>query len=215
MRRIIQGITYYDKNEEWINVVSHAIGAVFSVIGLVLLVDKALLLNNKIYLISFLVYGLSLVILYTASTLYHFSSDREIRRRLNIFDHASIYILIAGTYTPYSLIILEGTIGWIIFGVTWGLALVGVVLKLFFAGKYDMLSTIMYVAMGWIIVFAFNTLKENLDTQGVNYLIYGGISYTIGAVLYKFEKLKFNHAIFHLFVLLGSVLHFISIYFYI
>ncbi|MFT5762220.1 MAG: hemolysin III, partial [Polaribacter sp.] len=164
---------------------------------------------------SLLIFGLSLIILYAASTLYHSATKPKLRRRLNIFDHAAIYVLIAGTYTPFTIITLEGETGWIIFGLTWLFALTGIILKLFFTGKFDKLSTTMYVLMGWQIVFVINPLLENLSEQGLFWLFAGGVFYTVGAVLYSIKKIPYNHAIFHFFVLAGSLSHFISIYFYI
>jgi hemolysin III len=146
---------------------------------------------------------------------YHSATTPLLRNRLQIVDHAAIYILIAGTYTPYTLVVLPDTTGWIIFGVSWGMAASGIVLKIFFTGKYDLISTLMYVFMGWIIVFAFEPLVDALSEQGLFWLVAGGIAYTVGAVLYSIRKIKFNHAIFHVFVLLGSACHFVSIYFYI
>lgn len=137
------------------------------------------------------------------------------RYRLNILDHASIYVLIAGSYTPFALVTLEGWVGWTIFGVVWGCALTGIILKLFYIGKYQTLSTIMYVVMGWIIVFAIKPLYDNLSSEGLWWLIGGGLSYTIGAVLFSLDKVKFNHAIFHIFVLFGTFCHYLSIYFYV
>ena len=134
---------------------------------------------------------------------------------MNIIDHVSIYVLIAGTYTPFTLVTLKGAIGWVIFGISWGLALMGIILKLFFTGKYDLISTIMYVFMGWVIVFAIKPLIHHLPLEGLLWLFAGGISYTIGAILYSINKIKFNHAIFHVLVLIGSFCHFVSVFFYV
>jgi len=207
--------TIYPPLEEKINVLSHAIGLFFSVVALVLLVVKASNNGSVWHIVSFSIFGSSLILLYAASTFYHSAKKPTLRKRLNIFDHASIYILIAGTYTPFALVTLNGTIGWVIFGITWGIALTGVILKLYFTGKYDRISTIAYVLMGWIIVFAINPLLNNLSPEGVGWLLAGGIAYTIGAILYSIKKIKFNHAIFHLFVLIGSFCHFIAVYFYV
>ncbi len=166
------------------------------------------------YLISVSIFGASMVLLYAASTFYHSAKATRLRIRLNIIDHAAIYILIAGTYTPFALVTLEGTTGITILWIVWLLALAGVILKLFFTGKYNLISTIMYVAMGWLIIFAINPLMQNLSTEGLWWLFGGGISYTIGAILFMQKKLPYNHAIFHIFVLLGTFAHFISIYFY-
>ena len=207
--------TVYPPLEEKINVISHAFGLFFSVVALVLLVIRASNDGTVWHIVSFSIFGFSLILLYAASTFYHSAKTPIVRKRLNIFDHASIYILIAGTYTPFALVTLNGTIGWVIFGITWGIAITGVVLKLYFTGRYDKISTIAYVLMGWIIVIAIEPLLNNLSEEGLSWLLAGGISYTIGAILYSMKKLKFNHAIFHLFVLLGSFCHFISIFFYV
>ncbi len=208
-------IKYYTKSEERLNVVSHAIGLLLSVVGLILLIIKAGQLSATALKVSYWIFGSSMIILYTASTLYHSVKERKLRYRLNILDHASIYILIAGTYTPFSLVTLEGTVGWIIFSVVWALAITGVILKLFFTGKFQTLSTIMYVAMGWIIVFAVKPLINNLSQDGLIWLFSGGISYTIGAIIFSIDKLKYNHAIFHLFVLFGTFCHFLAIYYHV
>jgi len=206
---------FYPPFEEKINVVSHGIGIIMSIIASIFLIIKGVENNNAINLFGYIVYGVSLILLYSASTIYHNSKTESVRRKLNVFDHASIYVLIAGTYTPYSLITLNGTTGWIVFGIIWSLAISGVILKLFFIGKYNILSTSMYVIMGWLMIIAIKPMAENLSKEGLIWLLVGGISYTIGAVLYSIKKIKFNHAIFHVFVLIGSMCHFISIYFYV
>ncbi len=208
-------IKYYTKSEERLNVISHALGLLLSVVGLILLIIKAGQLSAMALKVSYWIFGSSMIILYTASTLYHSVRERKLRYRLNILDHASIYILIAGTYTPFSLVTLEGTVGWIIFAVVWAFAIAGVILKLFFTGKFQTLSTIMYVAMGWIIVFAVKPLINNLSQDGLIWLFAGGISYTIGAIIFSIDRLKYNHAIFHLFVLFGTFCHFLAIYYHV
>ena len=213
--RDIDGIKYYSPIEEKINIISHAVGFIFSMVALVLLVRHATRHGDVWHIVSFSIFGASLIILYAASSFYHSAKKPELRSRLNIIDHASIYVLIAGTYTPFTLVTLKGTIGWVIFGISWGLALTGIILKLFFTGKYNLMSTIMYVLMGWVIVFAIKPLINNLPLEGLLWLVAGGISYTIGAILYGIKKIKFNHAIFHMFVLMGSFCHFVSVYFYV
>ncbi|MEE9348655.1 MAG: hemolysin III family protein [Flavobacteriaceae bacterium] len=205
----------YEPKEEKLNVLTHGFGLIASIVATVFLIVKASKLGDVWHIVSFSIFGVSLIILYAASTFFHNAKDPKIRKRLNIFDHASIYVLIAGTYTPFTLVTLHGKTGWWIFGITWFLALTGVILKLFFTGKFDKLSTLMYVFMGWIIVFAIKPLLISLPTEGVQWLFAGGISYTIGAILYSINKLKFNHAIFHVFVLIGSFCHFVSVYFYV
>ena len=208
-------LTYYPTTEEKINILTHGLGLLLSIAALVLLVIHASTHGTARHIVSFTIFGASLILLYSASTLYHYSQKPDIRRKLNILDHASIYILIAGTYTPFTLITLKGWLGWTIFGITWGIAIIGVFFKLFYTGRFDKISTIAYVAMGWIIIFAVKPLIENLPLNGLYWLLAGGIFYTIGAVLYSIKKIKFNHAIFHVFVLLGSFSHFMAIYFYV
>ena len=205
----------YSEKEERINVLTHFLGLILSIVGMVLLIFKSISIGDIWTIISFPVFGLSMVILYLASTLYHNSKNPKLRYRLNIFDHASIYVLIAGSYTPFVLVTLNGTMGWIIFSAVWFIALVGIIFKIFFTGRFNILSTILYVAMGWLIVFNFGTLVENLHFSGLVWLISGGIAYTVGAILYSIDRLKFNHAIFHVFVLAGTFCHFISVYFYV
>jgi hemolysin III len=134
---------------------------------------------------------------------------------LRIIDHASIYVLIAGTYTPFTLVTLNGSIGWVIFCISWGLALTGIILKLFFIGKYNLISTLMYVFMGWVMVFAIKPLINNFSLDGLLWLFAGGMAYTMGAILYSIKKIKYNHAIFHVLVLIGSFSHFVSVFFYV
>lgn len=206
---------YYPPYEEKLNIITHGFGFGLSILGLVLLIIKAARLGSSLLLVSFTIFGASMVLLYAASTFYHSATNPKLRYRLNILDHASIYLLIAGTYTPFALVTLSGWVGWTIFGVVWAMALTGIILKLFYTGRYNLLSTIMYVVMGWIIVFAVKPLISNLDTAGLLWLVAGGLSYTVGAGFFLLDKIKYNHAIFHLFVLLGSFCHFISIYFYV
>ena len=211
----IEEIEYYSPIEEKINIISHATGFILSIVAFVLLVMHASLHGDVWQIVSFSIFGASLIILYGASTLYHSAKKPVLRNKLKIIDHASIYVLIAGTYTPFTLVTLKGTIGWVIFGISWGLALTGIILKLFFTGKYDLISTIMYVFMGWVIVFAIKPLIDHLPFEGLLWLFAGGISYTIGAILYSINKIKLNHAIFHMLVLIGSFCHFVSVFFYV
>ncbi|MCK4813449.1 MAG: hemolysin III family protein [Candidatus Marinimicrobia bacterium] len=211
----IERMGHYSQGEEKFNVISHTIGIILSIVALVFLVMHASLHGDAWHIVTFSIFGVSLILLYTASTLYHSAKKPELRKKLQIFDHAAVYVLIAGSYTPFTLVSLHGTIGWIIFGISWGLALGGIIIKFFFTGKYDLILTIMYVLMGWIIVFALKPLINNLAIEGVLLLFAGGISYTVGALIYRIKKIKFNHAIFHIFVLLGSMCHFIAVYFYV
>lgn len=205
-------ITYYRRKEEVLNVITHFFGFILSIAGLALLVTFASIYGNAWHVVSFSIFGSSMVTLYLASTLYHSARKKTLRKKLNVFDHSAIYVLIAGTYTPYCLVALNGVVGWVLFGIVWGLALAGIVLKLFYAGRFDLLSTIAYVAMGWVAVFAAKPLMQNLEGFSLLFLLLGGISYTIGAVFYSIRKLPYNHAIFHMWVLLGTISHFFSIF---
>ena len=205
-------IQFYSPTEEKLNIWSHAFGIFLSIIALVLLIIKAVQQDNIWMLISFPIFGVSLILLYLASTLYHASKEPQKRFKLKVFDHAAIYVLIAGSYTPFTLVSLNGETGWLIFSMVWVMAFTGIILKLFFTGKFKIVSTAMYVLMGWLIVFYFQELTARLHEKGVFYLILGGVLYTIGAILYSIKKIKFNRAIFHFFVLAGSFCHFLSIY---
>jgi len=202
----------YSSSEEKLNIWSHAFGLLCSVIVFPFLVIKALNFNGVLKPTSFIIYGCSLIILYAASTFYHAATAPKKRRKLNILDHAAIYVLIAGSYTPFSLVSLEANLGWYLFIFVWIFALIGVILKLFFTGRYNKLSTAMYVLMGWQVVFFINPLIESLSSFSLNFLFIGGVFYSVGAILYMIKKLPYNHAIFHLFVLLGSFSHFLAIY---
>ena len=203
---------HYADKEERLNVISHAFGLLLSVIGLPFLILKSFNFDGFWKPASLVIYGLSLIILYAASTFYHAAKDPKRRRKLNIFDHAATYVLIAGTYSPYTIVLLDSTLGWTVFGLTWTFALIGVILKLFYTGRFDKLSTILYLLMGWQIVFVIKTLMEHLSTQGLQLLFAGGVFYTIGALLYSIKKISYNHAIFHVCVLLGSLCHFFSVF---
>ena len=211
----IQGVSEYSSVEERLNVLSHAFGALLAAIGTILLLVKAVSFGSIVHIVSFGVYGASMVILYAASSLYHSATTPVARRRLKVFDHAAIYVLIAGSYTPFTLVVLEGWVGWTLFGIVWGMALAGVILKIFFTGRYDKISTAIYVLMGWLIVFAIKPLSEGLPEAGIQWLVAGGISYTFGALLYSVKRLPLNHALFHVFVVLGTVFQFITVYEYI
>jgi hemolysin III len=205
----------YHPTEERLNVLTHGFGFVLSLVALVLLVLKSSELQGYRPLFSFTVFGASLVLLYAASTFYHSAKDTRLRHYLNITDHAAIYVLIAGTYTPFALITLRQHNGLFVFGLIWGIALAGILLKLFFIGKFNTLSTVLYVAMGWIVIFYIKPLMAVFPGWGVFWLFVGGLFYTLGAVIFAIEKIKFNHVIFHLFVLAGSFCHFIAIYFFV
>lgn len=187
-------------------------GVILSLIAIALFLLNALIGESTIDTISNLVFSLSLLILYIASSRYHYEVDANKRFRLKILDHCAIYILIAGTYTPFALSVIKGSDGWILFFLSWSLAIIGICLKLFFTGRFKLISTLMYVFMGWLAIFFIRPLMANLSDEGIFWLFAGGISYTVGALIYLIKKIPLNHAIFHLFVLLGSACHFVSVY---
>ena len=203
----------YSVSEEKLNILSHGLGFLASIVVFPFLIIKAFYYSGFWKPASFIIYGFSLLILYAASTFYHAAKDAKKRRKLNIFDHAAIYVLIAGSYTPFCLVALDSELGWYLFIFVWLFAFIGIVLKLFFTGRFNKLSTAMYLLMGWQVVFLIKPLINSLTTYSLNLLFLGGVFYTIGAILYSIKKLPYNHAIFHVFVLLGSVSHFLAIYF--
>ena len=194
---------------------SHAIALLLSIAGLLALVTRALLYGNNRHLVSFSVFAISLITLYTASTAYHSTHNAKLRLRLRTADHAAIYVLIAGTYTPFALVTLQGATGWLLFGVIWGMALTGIVLKLFFTGRFNLTSTLIYVLMGWLIVVFIRPMLVQFPAAGLGWLLAGGISYTLGALLYSIPRVPYHHAVFHLFVVLGSACHFVAVYRYV
>lgn len=199
--------------EEISNAVSHGIGLGMSIVALILLIFLGLKYDNTLYIVSFSIYGSTLIILYLASTMYHSVPKGKIKDYFKIFDHAAIYLLIAGSYTPITLITLGGKLGWTLFILVWSIALIGIVFKIFFSKRFKIISTLMYLAMGWLIIFAIKPLMNNLNSLSMTFLIIGGLTYSIGTIFYLWKKLVFNHTIWHLFVLGGSIFHFLAMYF--
>ncbi len=206
----------YSVGEEIGNAVTHGIGAGLSVAALVILIVRAArsapAALKASYIVGFSIFGASLVILYLFSTLYHALPLRA-KKLFGIFDHCSIYVLIAGTYTAYCLTVLHGAAGWTIFGIIWGMAAAGIVLYSVFGSRIRALSVITYIPMGWLIIFAIRPLKEQLPLLSFRFLFLGGIAYTVGFVFYAMKKIKWSHGIWHLFVIAGSIMHFFSLYF--
>lgn len=201
--------------EETASTLTHLVGALLAAAGLVLLVAYAAMAHDVRRIVAVSVYGASLVLMYSASACYHRVNHPRLKRSLRILDHASIYLLIAGTYTPVLLISMRGSWGWSLFGVIWTLACAGVVLKLFFVERFALLSTAVYIAMGWLVVIAAKPLFASVPHGGVAWLVAGGIIYTAGVIFYLWEHLPFNHAIWHLFVIAGSACHFLAVLFYV
>ena len=197
------------------NAVTHGIGIALSIAGLVILVVFAALYGDAWKVVASSIYGASMIVLYTASTLYHSFSKTKAAKKLNMFDHISIYYLIAGSYTPFMLVNLRGAWGWSIFGVIWACAITGTILKIIYGHNFRKVSTIIYLAMGWMILIAIYPFVKNVELGGVIYLALGGLAYSFGVIFYKWKSLPFNHAIWHLFVLAGTILQFFAVLFYV
>ena len=205
----------YTPREELANAISHGLGIALSIAGLVLMVTLAAMHSDAWAVTSTAIFGAALVLLYTTSTLYHSFRDEQLKRLLRKFDHAAIFLLIAGTYTPFLLVSLRGPWGWSLFGVVWGLAAVGVTLKFWFAGRFRLLSTLIYIGMGWLVLAAFRPLMAALPRGGLVLLVAGGICYPGGAVFYLWKRLPYHHAVWHLWVLAGSICHWAAVYLYV
>lgn len=201
--------------EEVFNSITHGIGILISLAGLVIMVVFSSLYGNAMHVVSSAVFGTTLVLLYTASTLYHSSRNLELKHILRIIDHSCIYALIAGTYTPFALVTLNGALGWTIFAVVWSLTISGIIFKVFFINRFKIISTLAYILMGWIIIFAIKPLLHALPENAIAWIVSGGIVYTMGTIFYMWNKLPFNHAIWHFFVLAGSFCHFYAVMFHV
>ena len=197
--------------EKKLNFITHGIGLVLSVIGLFYLVEKSILYPKSFNLISSLVYGISLIVMYTSSTVYHYYIDSRYSRILQKIDHISIYLLIAGSYTPGLLLKLKYSLGFEILIIIWLLAFIGIIHKIFFFNYLKKASLIIYLFMGWLIVIDFNAVLESFSSNSIFFMVLGGLLYTIGTFFYSLDKLKYNHVIWHLFVLGGSACHYILI----
>lgn len=201
--------------EDIANSVSHGVGLGMSIAGLALLVVVAAMNGDTVHVVSAAIYGATLVILFGASTVYHSMTRPGPRRILRVIDHSAVYLLIAGTYTPFTLVTLSGTLGWVLFAVVWSMALIGVLYKIFWFGRFKGLSMALYLVMGWSIVVAIKPLAEALDLGGIILVIVGGVLYTVGVIFYGWEKLFFNHAIWHFFVLAAAVCHYLAVLLYV
>ena len=199
------------EKEEKFNTISHGVGAVLAMVGMIVLINANS--HKSVYAtLGIIIYSISLISMLTVSTIYHAVENRMWKLRTRILDHINIYYLIAGTYTPVALITLINGNGWLIFGTVWGIAAVGTILKLFFTGKFEIISLLLYLAMGWLIVFDFQNLIDNTSENGINLLMLGGAFYTIGIIFYAVRRIPYNHFIWHLFVLCGAISHWFFIY---
>jgi hemolysin III len=205
----------YSQQEELANVLTHGIGAILAVSALIVLIVFSSLNGNAYHIVSSAVFGTCLLLLYTMSTLYHLAKKDRIKRLFRLLDHSSIYLLIAGTYTPFTLVTLNGKWGWTLFGLVWGLAVTGIITEFATGQKYRKISLALYIGMGWLIVIAIKPLIDTIPTGGLTLLVCGGLCYTLGVIFYVWKSLTGNHAIWHLFVLGGSILHFFAVFFYV
>lgn len=209
-------IPKYTLGEELMNSITHGVGALCGIAALVLCIVKSCNPLDGYKLASSIVFGLTFTLLYLMSCLYHALKVNRAKRVFRVIDHCTIFLLIAGTYTPYTLITLHGVTGWILFGVVWGVGILGIVLNAVNLKKFAKLSVFCYIALGWVVLFASGQLIASLDPTGLMLLLAGGIAYTVGAVLYAIgSKKRYFHSIFHFFCLIGTALHFFSIYLYV
>lgn len=205
----------YSLGEEIANAVTHGVGAALSIAALVALIFVAAMWGNGWHLASAIVYGVTMFLLYMASTLYHAITHPGARRVFKVIDHASIYLLIAGTYTPFTLVTIRDQGGWLLFAVVWALAAAGISLEAFWVNRPKWVSALVYLGMGWLAIFAIKPIAENLAPGGVWLLIGGGIAYSLGTIFYVLKKVKWMHPVWHLWVLAGSLLHFLSVMLYV
>lgn len=204
------------RTEEIWNAISHGLGVVFGIVALIVMVVLAGEHHHPMAVIACAIYGVTLIILYLSSTLYHAIHAVHIKKFFHVLDHSSIYLLIAGTYTPFTLITLHGAWGWTLFGIIWGLAITGISFKFFYTGKYEFFSVMMYLMMGWLVVIAMDPLIHRLAFAGLMWLVAGGCCYTFGVVFYVLDRrMHMAHFIWHLFVLAGSVCQFIAVLYYV
>ncbi|MGB2894815.1 MAG: hemolysin III family protein [Anaerolineales bacterium] len=205
----------YSIGEEIANSVTHGVGVVLSIGGLAVLTAFASVLGNVWHIVSSSIFGGTLILLYASSTLYHSIQLPRVKRVLRVIDHSAIFLLIAGTYTPFTLVSLRGAWGWTLFGIAWGLAIIGIVFQVTRLRQWPLLSLALYVGMGWAVIFATKPLLAAIDPGGLTLLLVGGLFYTGGIVFYVWRSLPYHHAIWHVFVLAGSAFHFFAILFYV
>jgi hemolysin III len=215
VQRIVSPISGQTRGEEALNTLLHGIGLALSIGGTAVLIVFASLYGNAWHIVTFSVYGATLVLFFCASTLYHAVARPRPKRVLQVLDHAGIFLLIAGTYTPFTLVSLNGGWGWSLFGVIWGLASAGIVLKCWFVGRFDFLSTLLYLGMGWLVLVAIVPLWRTLPLAGFFWLVAGGVVYSAGTVFYLWERLPFSHAVWHGFVLAGGACHYVAVLFFV
>jgi hemolysin III len=200
--------------EELANAITHGIAALFSLFGTILLIQKAQIAEHPYLLLSFIIYGFSIIFLFTASTLYHSFHGEAIKKKLRVFDHIGIYLMIAGTYTPFTLVTLNNSWGIGIFIAVWTIAIFGIAFKLFFTGRYEKISLASYLVMGWIVIIAIKPMIEAIHPNGLWLMVAGGVSFSIGTIFYRWHSLPYQHAIWHVFVMLGGGFHYFAVLYY-
>ena len=210
-----EAVNHFSFTEEVWHAITHGVGFFLSIAALTLLVAFASINGNALTITSVAIYGAALIVMYGSSTLYHAITHDGVKRLFQKFDHSAIYILIAGTYTPVLLLSVGGYAGWTLFGVEWGIALVGILLKFLYPGRFELLSLAAYVVMGWLIVVVFETFRNQIDPSGFWLLVAGGIAYTSGIIFYIKDTVRYFHAVWHIFVMAGSILHFFAVLLYI
>lgn len=209
-------IPKYTLCEELINSISHGVGVIFGLVAMILCIVKSAQVGDAYRVVSSVIFGVMVMILYLMSCLYHALKVNKAKRVFRVIDHCTIFLLIAGTYTPYTLVSLRDTIGWWVFGVIWATAILGITLNAISLKKFAKLSVALYLIMGWIIIFAYGYMVSVVPADGMTLLIWGGVAYTVGAILYGIgAKRKYFHSVFHFFCLIGTSLHFLSIYLYV
>lgn len=202
----------YTLGEEIFNSVTHGVGSLLSIAGTVVLIVFSAINSDAFAVVSSAVYGASLIILYTMSTLYHSITNEKAKKFFRIMDHNTIFFLIAGTYTPYTLAVLRCPLGWVLFGVVWGAAAIGIVLNSIDLEKFSKISVVCYIAMGWVIIIAVKPLMNSMPFISFALLVAGGIFYTIGVIFYAIKKVKYFHSVWHIFTVIGSALHYFSVF---
>lgn len=205
----------YSAIQETWNTVTHGIGLVLSVGGLAALVTLASLNGSALHIISCAVYGASLVGLYAASTFYHAARNPRWKSAFRVLDHCAIYVLIAGTYTPFTLLVIQGGWGWALFGLVWGMALLGLLGKIFLAHRFPAASLVTYLVMGWLAVIAIKPVLDTTPTGALVWLLVGGLAYTGGTIFYSAKTLPYGHVVWHLFVLAGSLCHYLAVFLFV
>lgn len=208
-------VNQFSLGEEIANAITHGVGMVFSITGLVFLIIFSALYGSAWHVVSFTIFGVSMVFLYTSSTLLHSLPKGKAKDVFEILDHSSIYFFIAGTYTPFLLIAVRGTLGWTLFGIVWAIAIGGTIFKVFFVKRFVIVSTILYVLMGWLIVLTWPMLTEQIASRGMSLLMIGGLFYTLGAIFYVWRFFKYHHMVWHIFVLTATILHYFTVLIYV